>query len=269
MSLTGGLEDSPEGKGLSTALDAPIGDAPERSADANRQTGKQSALPGGPLAAGKATGMKVESDPDRDVRALAMTVVSDAVTGCTATSTVATPAVLRNILINACEGLVLKQALTILEAIHASTPNNPPQGAMVGTARITTMSHTPAQFVGLAADQGKTASAWLYSLEVYIAAEYDPNPLAKAVTYIGGAASVWWRETGKHQLPAQATFAQISAVFLARYHKPSDSQHARSEIPHLLQGNMSVEAYVLTSEVSIAASLLAAPLILAPWLATF
>lgn len=40
----------------------------------------------------------------------------------TATGTAATAAVLGNILIDACEGPVLKQALTLLEGVQAPTP---------------------------------------------------------------------------------------------------------------------------------------------------
>ncbi|KAL3153156.1 hypothetical protein ABBQ38_011909 [Trebouxia sp. C0009 RCD-2024] len=149
---------------------------------------------------------------------------------------------IRDSLVDNCDAAVLKKALALHALLSSAPPASQPQ-SLVGSARPTTKSHTPSQFAGLATDQGKAASAWLYSLELYFAAEYDPNPVAKAVTYLCGAASDWWRETGSHLLPARATFAQFSEIFLARYVKPSDSQHARNDISHLTQADMSVEAF--------------------------
>ena len=113
-----------------------------------------------------------------------------------------------------------------------------------GSSRPTTKSHAPSQFAGLATDQGQSAQAWLYSLRMYFAAEYDPNPVSKAVTYLCGAALDWWWETGSKLVPVHASLDQFSEVFLSRYVKSSDSQRARNELPQLTQTfDMSVEIF--------------------------
>ena len=87
-------------------------------------------------------------------------------------------------------------------------------------------SSPPEPFRGQASDQGQPAQSWLYSVELYFAAEYTPNPVSKAVTYLHDDARTWWQQSGSTSMPAKPTFADFSPAFLARYVKPADSAKA-------------------------------------------
>jgi len=115
--------------------------------------------------------------------------------------------------------------------------------APVSSLRSSGRSSQPEPFNGRAADHGQTAISWLYSVELYFAAEPTSNPVAKAVTYLHSDARYWWQQAGSLAMPSTATFADFKKVFLARFVKPSDSAAARLEIPKLKQTD-SVEAYV-------------------------
>ena len=82
----------------------------------------------------------------------------------------------------------------------------------------------------------------MYSVELYFQAEYTPNPVAKAVTYLHGKARRWWQQVGSKTLSSASTFEMFSQAFLARFVKPSDSAKARAEIP-LLKQTDSVESF--------------------------
>ena len=109
--------------------------------------------------------------------------------------------------------------------------------------RSSSRSSPPEPFHGLAKDQGQPAQSWLYGVELYFQAEYTPNLVAKAVTYLHGEARRWWQQVGSKTLSAASTFEmKFSQAFLARFVKPSDSAKARVEIPHLKQID-SVESF--------------------------
>ena len=77
------------------------------------------------------------------------------------------------------------------------------------------------------------ARKWVDSFALYIDAEHEPHPVAKAATYLRDAAQDWWHEA---KLPTTATWQQFTSQFLARFVKPSDSAKARAELPNLKQG---------------------------------
>ena len=116
------------------------------------------------------------------------------------------------------------------------------QPTVVSPFRSSSRSSPPEPFHGLAKDHGQPAQSWLYSVDLYFQAEYTPNPVAKAVTYLHGEARRWWQQVGSKTLSAASTFEMFSQAFLARFVKPSDSAKARAEIPHLKQID-SVESF--------------------------
>ena len=112
----------------------------------------------------------------------------------------------------------------------------------VSSFKFSSRSCQPENFHGTASDHGITASSWLYGVQLYFQAEYTPDPVAKAFTYLHADARRWWQQSGSQSMPASPTFADFSAAILARYVKPSDSAAARNEIPYLRQTE-SVEAF--------------------------
>ena len=151
-----------------------------------------------------------------------------------------------------------------IAAIYDCWGTQPP---MVSSFKSSSRSSPPDSFHGHAKDHGQPAQSWLYSVELYFQAEYTPNPVAKAVTYLHGEACRWWQQIGSKTLSSTASFEMFSQAFLARFVKPSDSAKARAEIPHLKQVD-SVEFLLLISEASIAAFLLAVLLTPPHWQAT-
>ena len=112
----------------------------------------------------------------------------------------------------------------------------------MSSLRSNSRSSPPEPFHGLAKDHGQPAQSWLYGVNLYFQAEYTPNPVAKAVTYLHGEARRWWQQVGSKTLSATSIFEMFSQAFLARFVKPSDSAKARAEIPHLKQSD-SVESF--------------------------
>ena len=114
----------------------------------------------------------------------------------------------------------------------------PSSNAMV---RSTAKAHQPDTFAGTAAEHGPKALQWVEGFALYVEAEHEPHPVAKAATYLRDAAQDWWHEA---RLPTNTTWDQFRQHFLARFVKPSDSAKARASLPSLKQGKMSVEEYV-------------------------
>ena len=126
-----------------------------------------------------------------------------------------------------------------IAAIYDCWGTQPPT---VSSFKSSSRSSPPDSFHGHAKDHGQPAQSWLYSVELYFQAEYTPNPVAKAVTYLHGEARRWWQQIGSKTLSSTASFEMFSQAFLARFVKPSDSAKARAEIPHLKQAD-SVESF--------------------------
>ena len=112
----------------------------------------------------------------------------------------------------------------------------------VSSFKSSSRSCQPENFHGTASDHGVTASSWLYGVQLYFEAEYTPDPVVKAVTYLHAGARRWWQQSSSQSMPASPTFADFSTAFLACYVKPSNSAAARNEIPYLRQTEL-VEAF--------------------------
>ncbi len=65
-----------------------------------------------------------------------------------------------------------------------ASPRTTPMPAPARSVRSTTKSRAPDAFHGHPSDQGHKAQAWLYGLNLYFTAENDPNPVARAATYL-------------------------------------------------------------------------------------
>ena len=126
-----------------------------------------------------------------------------------------------------------------IAAIYDCWGTQPPT---VSSFKSSSRSSPPDSFHGHAKDHGQPAQSWLYSVELYFQAEYTPNPVAKAVTYLHGEARRWWQQIGSKTLSSTASFEMFSQAFLACFVKPSDSAKARAEIPHLKQADL-VESF--------------------------
>ena len=126
-----------------------------------------------------------------------------------------------------------------IAAIYDCWSTQPPT---VSSFKSSSRSSPPESFHGHAKDQWQPAQSWLYSVELYFQAEYTPNPVAKAVTYLHSEACRWWQQIGSKTLFSTSSFETFSQAFLARFVKPSDSAKARPEIPHLKQAD-SVETF--------------------------
>ena len=137
----------------------------------------------------------------------------------------------------------------------------------VSSLRSSSRSSPPEPFHGLAKDHGQPAQSWLCSVNLYFQAEYTPNPVAKAVTYLHGEARRWWQQVGSKTLSATSTLEMFSQAFLARFVKPSDSAKARAEIPHLKQID-SVESFASHFRNVNSRITLAVPLTRSHWQAT-
>ncbi len=92
------------------------------------------------------------------------------------------------------------QQITAIMDLLSSVP------APVSSLRSSGRSSQPELFNGRAADHGQTAISWLYSVELYFAAEPTSNPVAKAVTYLHSDARNWWQQAGSLAMPSTATF---------------------------------------------------------------
>ena len=80
-----------------------------------------------------------------------------------------------------------------IAAIYDCWGTQPP---MVSSFKSSSRSSPPDSSHGHAKDHGQPAQSWLYSVELYFQAEYTPNPVAKAVTYLHGEARHWWQQIG-------------------------------------------------------------------------
>ena len=103
-------------------------------------------------------------------------------------------------------------------------------------------SRTPECFYGKPEEHGSKANTWIFLFKLYLNAEHETFPVAKAVTYLRGEALAWWPTNGMHLL-SNSTFDEFSEVFLKHYVKPSDSAKARAALPLLKQQESSVETY--------------------------
>jgi len=111
------------------------------------------------------------------------------------------------------------------------------------TGKSTSKSRSPECFYGKSADHGYSAKSWIFAFQLYLAAEDEHNPVAKAATYLRGDALDWWQQSGYLSMPPDADFEQFSTAFLKRFVKPADSAKARRELPLLKQEGQSVETY--------------------------
>ncbi len=109
--------------------------------------------------------------------------------------------------------------------------------------KSTSKSRSPECFYGKPADHGYFAKSWIFAFQLYLAAEGEHNPVAKATTYLRGDALDWWQQSGYMSMPPDADFEQFSTAFLKRFVKPADSAKARWELPLLKQEGQSVETY--------------------------
>ncbi|DBA77992.1 TPA: hypothetical protein ACH3X1_009084 [Trebouxia sp. C0004] len=111
------------------------------------------------------------------------------------------------------------------------------------SGKSTSKSRSPECFYGKPADHGYTAKSWIFAFQLYLAAEDEHNPVAKAATYLRGDALDWWQQSGYMSMLPDADFEQFSTAFLKRFVKPADSAKARRELPLLKQEGQSVETY--------------------------
>ncbi len=111
------------------------------------------------------------------------------------------------------------------------------------SGKSTSKSRSPECFYGKPADHGYFAKSWIFAFQLYLAAEDEHNPVAKAATYLRGDALDWWQQSGYMSMPPDADFEQFSTAFLKRVVKPADSAKARRELPLLKQEGQSVETY--------------------------
>ncbi len=103
------------------------------------------------------------------------------------------------------------------------------------SGKYTSKSCSPECFYGKPADHGYPAKSWIFAFQLYLAAEDEHNPVAKAATYLRGDALDWWQQSGYMSMPPDADFEQFSTAFLKRFVKPADSAKARRELPLLKQ----------------------------------
>ena len=151
-----------------------------------------------------------------------------------------------------------------IAAIYDCWGTQPPT---VSSFKSSSRSSPPDSFHGHAKDHGQPAQSWLYSVELYFQAEYTPNPVAKAVTYLHGEARRWWQQIGSKTLSSTASFEMFSLAFLARFVKPSDS--AKTVLRFRISSRLTQSSpLLLISEASIAAFLLAVLLTPPHWQAT-
>ena len=101
------------------------------------------------------------------------------------------------------------------------------------SAKSTSRSRAPECFYGKPADHGYAAKSWVFAFQLYLAAENEHYPVAKAATYLRGDALDWWQQSGIASLPPDADFKQFTEVFLKRFVKPADSAKARRDLPLL------------------------------------
>ncbi|DBA97331.1 TPA: hypothetical protein ACH3X1_015069 [Trebouxia sp. C0004] len=111
------------------------------------------------------------------------------------------------------------------------------------SGKSTSKSRSPECFYGKPADHGYTAKSWIFAFQLYLAAEDEHNPVAKAATYLRGDALDWWQQSDYMSMPPNADFEKFSTAFLKRFVKPADSAKARRELPLLKQEGQSVETY--------------------------
>ncbi|DBA97008.1 TPA: hypothetical protein ACH3X1_015291 [Trebouxia sp. C0004] len=111
------------------------------------------------------------------------------------------------------------------------------------SGKSTSKSRSPECFYGRPADHGYPAKSWIFTFQLYLAAEDEHNPVAKAATYLRGDALDWWQQSGYVSMPPDADFEQFTSAFLKRFVKPADSAKARRELPLLRQEGQSVETY--------------------------
>ena len=90
-------------------------------------------------------------------------------------------------------------------------------------------SRTIDLFAGKPEQLGKEARDWLHTVEVYLDSVDCKRPVPKIATYLRGDAQTWWNTVGKAAVGLNATFAQFSVAFLARFVKAADGRKAGEE----------------------------------------
>ena len=72
--------------------------------------------------------------------------------------------------------------------------------------KSTSKSRSPECFHGKPADHGYPAKSWIFAFQLYLAAEDEHNPVAKAATYLRGDALDWWQQSGYLSMPPASAY---------------------------------------------------------------
>ena len=99
------------------------------------------------------------------------------------------------------------EAVDLFRSVESMVATNTRDNDWV-SPRSTSKSRTPECFYGKPEEHGSKASTWIFLFKLYLKAEHESFPVAKAVTYLRGEALAWWQTNGMHLLSDNATFDQ-------------------------------------------------------------